>query len=94
MHKGILKSRGIIVGDLVYHLLYGRDWRGVLMGIEMEEEGLSTACERALIYMLPGTRYDRYFKTNYLTRSRISDSLGYVSSKWVHKLEFNEKRRN
>lgn len=94
MYNETLKSRGIVVGDLVYHLLYGKDWRGILMGTEMQEKGLATPCERALVYMMPGTRYDRFFKTNYLTRSRISDSLGYVSSKWIHKLEFNAKKRN
>lgn len=88
MYNETLKSRGIVVGDLVYHLLYGKDWRGILMGVEVTESGLVSPSERALVYMMPGTRYGRFFKKNYLTNSKVSDTLGYVSSKWIHKLEF------
>jgi len=87
MYNETLKSRGIIVGDLVYHILYGKDWRGLLMGAQPLEKGLTSPSERALIYMLPGTRYCNYFRKNYLTRTKINDNLGYVSSKWIYKLE-------
>ena len=87
MHNETLNSRGIIVGDLVYHLLYGKDWRGVLMGVERLEKGITAPSERALIFMMPGTRYFNFFKKNYLTKSKICDNLGYVSSKWIYRLE-------
>ena len=88
MYNETLKSRGILVGDLVYHLLYGKEWRGILMGSQIAESGLTAPSERALVYMMPGTKYGRFFRKNYLTNSKVSDTLGYVSSKWIYKLEF------
>jgi len=79
-----LNSKGLIVGDLVFHLLYGKDWRGILLGSKEVKKGLTSPCHLALIHMLPGTKYESYFKKNYLTKSAISDTLGYVSVKWVY----------
>ena len=87
MYNQTLKIRGLVVGDLVYHLLYGKDWRAILMGSSLEDSGLTNPDEKALVFMMPGTRYENYFKKNYLTNSRVHGNLGYVSSKWIYRLE-------
>ena len=81
------RNRGLIVGSLVYHILYGKGWRGILLGEKDLEKGLTSPNCLALIRMLPGTRYERYFQKNYLTNSSITDTLGYVSAKWVYPID-------
>ena len=82
------KSRKIelITGDLVYHLLYGRSWVGLLLSSVEEKVGLSAYQPKGLIHMQPNTEYEFFFKRA-LTLDRISDSMGYVSMNWLRKLE-------
>ena len=75
------------MGSLVTHLLYGRDWVGVLMGIEEENKGLSSPREIGLVQMQPGTKYQNFFKKNVSTSNRVNDTLGYVSINWLFILD-------
>ena len=87
MPKKISNIRGLKKGDLVTHVLYGREWVGVLMEILSEENGLTAPRELGLVKMHPGTDYEFFFKTNVSKKYRVSDTIGYVSLNWLFKLE-------
>ena len=80
------KSRKIIVGDLVYHLLYGKEWFGLLLDFKREATGLCTPRELGLIQIQPNTQYEDIFSTS-LTKYRITDARGYVAVQWLYKVE-------
>ena len=75
------------MGDLVTHLLYGREWVGVLMAIKNETTGLSSPRELALVQMQLGTEYENFFSNKVSKSNRINDTLGYVSINWLFRLE-------
>ena len=91
MRKKQLTCRGLKVGDLVYHMLYGREWVGVILEIKSQEKGLASPRQLALIQMQPNTRYSLFFEKNGLTKNKVNDSMGYVSSNWLFKLEEKAK---
>ena len=91
MRKQISKSRGLKTGDLVTHVLYGREWIGVILEIidiyEKDTSNKNTHRELALVGMQPGTRYEYFFRDMVSKRNRVSDSLGMVSINWLFKLQ-------
>ncbi len=87
MPKRTSKTRGLKVGDLVYHVLYSKSWVGVLLEIKEELNGLASPREVGLVAMQPATEYYDFFKKNVSTKNRISDNMGYVSLSWLFKLE-------
>jgi len=87
MLKKISTIRGLTTGDLVYHLLYGRTWVGVLLSIKEETSGLASPRELGLVRMQPGTEYETFFKKNVSLKHRICDNIGYVSMNWLFKQE-------
>ena len=73
-------------GDLVYHLLYGRSWNGLLLEVIKDLESLGpTKNEIGLVHMVPGTEYQHWFRQQ-LTRYRITSRKGYLSYHWLRKL--------
>ena len=80
------RERELIVGDLVYHILYGKDWVGLLLGVKKDLKGLDMDRDIGLIHLQPNRNHQEYFK-NCLTRYRICDNMGYVSMHWLWKLE-------
>jgi hypothetical protein len=92
MYKKTSTVRGLKVGDLVYHLLHGKEWVGVLLEIiDVHEssgtEGKTKHRELGLVKMQPGTKYEYFFKNMVSNRNKVSDSLGLVSTNWLFKLE-------
>ena len=92
MQKKTSITREIKVGDLVYHLLHGKKWVGVLLEIidvhtDRGEKAGAFHRELGLVKMVPGTPYERFFAKMVSKQSRISDSLGFVSTNWLFKLE-------
>jgi len=85
--KKISTTRGLKVGDLVYHLLYGKSWVGILLDLKEESNGLSAPREVGLVQVQPGTDYSDFFKKNVSKKYRVSDNMGYVSLSWLFKLE-------
>ena len=83
------KSRDITIGDLVYHILYGRGWVGILLGFQKEETGLSSPRELALVHLQPNTEHQDYFSKT-LSRYKLGPHLGYVSTHWLFKIEINK----
>jgi hypothetical protein len=87
--------REIKVGDLVYHLLHGKKWIGVLLEIvdiykEDERAANSNHRELGLVKMVPGTPHENFFARMVSKQNRISDSLGFVSTNWLFKFEERE----
>ena len=83
MPKRISTIRQLAVGDLVYHLLYGRTWRGILLEIKEETKGLASPREIGLVVMQLNTEYEHFFKKNVSTKYKICDNIGYVSMNWL-----------
>ena len=80
-------SHQLITGDLVYHLLYGPEWRALFLKYDpMESTGLDLGRQMCLVHLQPGTEHQFYFKKT-LTKHRITDSMGYVSLNWLRVLE-------
>ena len=75
MQKKTSQIRGLTVGDLVYHLLYGREWVGILLEVVEETQGLATPREVGLIQMQPGSAYEFFFEKNVSTRYKVSDTM-------------------
>ena len=90
MRKKTSIVRGLKVGDLVYHLLHGKRWIGVLLEIvdvHEHSDGRTNHRELGLVKMQPGTRYETFFKNMVSSQNRITDSMGMVSTNWLFKLE-------
>jgi hypothetical protein len=82
-------SQDVIVGDLVWHLLYGPEWIGVLIKKVYEERGSSNL---ALVLMLPGLEHSLHFKRA-LTIRKVNDSMGYVSEHWLRKYDMSKFKK-
>jgi hypothetical protein len=92
MKKARPNQQVLKVGDLVYHLLYGREWVGVILEFGSAEILISN--EVTLVHMQPGTEHESFFKKS-ITKYRVSDKAGYVSHHWLRLLEepSNKKRK-
>ena len=77
----IIKKTELKVGDLVNHILYGREWVGVILKVSDEEDQI-TSKAKVLVAMVPGTRYESFFK-KYTVSVRVSESQGWISNKWL-----------
>ena len=78
------KKPNLDIGDLVYHLLYGRTWVAVILDFGAPLE-VSTNNDITLVHLQPGSEYDGHFKQSY-TKYRITDNSGYVSTHWLRPL--------
>ena len=81
-------EKPLVVGDLVYHLLYGKDWVGLVLGFNAiprypENHGLRDVVR---VRMQLGTEHEFFFKQA-TKKYRITNSLGYVSRHWLRHLE-------
>ena len=78
-------EKDLLVGDLVYHVLYGKDWLGVVLRLSMRESSVRCFKEGALVQMVPGTKYENFFnKKPKITRK--TDTQGWVSKNWLIKI--------
>ena len=96
MQKKTSSVREIEVGDLVYHILYGHEWVGILLDIidvyDYNDHRSSTHREVGLVQMQPGTEYELFFKTMVSNSNKISDSMGLVSTNWLFRLKQRKKK--
>ena len=74
-------------GDLVFHLLYGREWIGILLDIIQIAEEPELHKELAIVAMQPGTKYENFFLTKVSKNRRITNSKGMVSINWLRKIQ-------
>tara|TARA_B100001094_G_scaffold704_1_gene683 strand:+ start:1287 stop:1580 length:294 start_codon:yes stop_codon:yes gene_type:complete len=97
MQKKTSNVREIEVGDLVYHILYGHEWVGILLDImdvyDYNDHRSSTHREMGLVQMQPGTEYELFFKTMVSNSNKVSDSMGLVSTNWLFRLEKRKRRK-
>lgn len=97
MQKKKSDNRDIKIGDLVYHLLYGKEWVGVILettdAFKEKNNGSTIHKELALVRMIPGTKYEKFFSKMVSKQNRITDSLGFVSIDWLFKREKEKKKK-
>ena len=84
------KTKDLKTGDLVTHILYGKEWVGVIVKFLDPEKQNQFNKERALIQIQPGTKYEGFFIKNSLRANRVSENLGYVSVNWLFKIEIRD----
>lgn len=97
MAKKKSNVREIKVGDLVYHILYGKEWIGILLDIidvyDYNDNRSTTHREMGLVQMQPGTAHEYFFEKMVSNSNRISDSMGMVSTNWLFKLQKRKKKK-
>jgi hypothetical protein len=86
----ISKTKNLKVGDLVTHILYGKEWIGMITKFMDPEHQSQLNKEKALIQIQPGTKFDGFFNKNSLDSNRITQNLGYVSVNWLFKIEIKD----
>ena len=82
----LFKPDNLAVGDLVRHLLYSSDeWVALVLEIDGDPDPL-TRQSRVLVYMLPGIKYEGYFRYKYRKDKRYpTDRAGWISINWLRK---------
>jgi hypothetical protein len=81
------RVKDLTIGDLVTHVLYGKEWVGMILGFKEEEGKLQNRSEKSLIQMQPGTQFENFFENKVSAENRLNDSLGYVTTNWLFKIE-------
>lgn len=77
----------LCVGDLVTHVLYGREWIGLIMSFRSEPtHPKDKRRKQALVQIQPGTEFEGFFK-RCSPNDRVNDNLGYVSVHWLFKVK-------
>lgn len=84
------KNRDLQVGDLVTHALYGKEWIGMVVGFEEDDQEKGLSKRKALVQMQPGTRHDGFFEKKAVKKNRVHKNLGYVSVHWLFKIEVSD----
>lgn len=83
------KNRDLRIGDLVTHALYGKEWIGVVVGFEEDDQAKGLSKRKALVQMQPGTKYDGFFDKR-AVHNRVHKNLGYVSIHWLFRMEVSD----
>ena len=76
------------IGDLVYHLIYGKEWIAVVLDLtEVKEKCIPERfCrEYVLVHMQDGSKHEVFFRraTN---STRVNDRRGLISYHWLRKV--------
>jgi len=82
----VVKPDDLAVADLVRHLLYPTDeWLALVLEIDGDPDPL-TRKSRVLVHMLPGIKYEQYFRFKYRRDERYpTDCAGWISINWLRK---------
>ena len=92
MDPNTSKIKNLVVGDLVTHVLQGKDWVGMILGFKDEEGTLGTRSEKALIQIQPGTKFEGFFKDKVSAKDRMNENLGYITTNWLFKIEIKDAK--
>ncbi len=87
MQRSKSRVKELITGDLVTHVLYGKEWVGIIVGFLDEGPEDSLHNEKALVQIQPSTKYDGFFKSRVSSKNKINENLGFVSTNWLFKLD-------
>ena len=71
----------IKVGDLVTHILYTKEWLGLVLEIDEQPEKKNYD-GMALVMMIPGTSYESHFGARW-TSKPSAPTRGWISLKWI-----------
>lgn len=77
------KDPNLQVGDLVYHLLYGKEWIGIVMSIG-EDGKVEKDKKRVLVRMVPGTEFSGFFGSR-PSVLKVGPNSGWVTDYWLVK---------
>lgn len=87
------RIKDLVVGDLVTHLLYGKEWVGMILGFRDDEKETSgSRNEKALVQIQPGTKFEGFFKSKVAAKDRMNENLGYVTTNWLFKIEVSNAK--
>jgi len=75
------------VGDTVTHLLYGKEWIGIVVEIEEIEKGFSAGRKNILVHMVPGSEHCNHFDKAF--SKKIASGRGWITSNWLLKVDLN-----
>jgi hypothetical protein len=84
--------KDLSIGDLVTHILYGKEWVGVILGFKDEEKSFGNRSEKALVQIQPGTKFEGFFKSKVATQDKMNDNLGYITTNWLFKIEVKDAK--
>ena len=87
MERNTSRVKEISVGDIVTHVLYGKEWIGMVMGFKDEDETFNPRNEKTLVQIQPGTKFEGFFRSKVSSHNRVNDNLGYVTTNWLFKIE-------
>ena len=79
------REQNLQVGDLVYHVLYGKDWLAMILSTIPYSGSISTRSEKILVKMIPGTEYEDFFEKRPVV-FRQGQRRGWVSEHWLIKI--------
>jgi hypothetical protein len=87
MKEVFSRNKDLKIGDLITHILYGKEWIGVIISFyEEKNKKRMLHSEQALVQMQPNTKFHDFFKRNVSEKNRKNDSLGLVSTSWLFRL--------
>ena len=85
------RIKNLSIGDLVTHLLYGKEWVGMILGFKEDSQHKSNSRgEKALVQIQPGTKFEGFFSKSVSSKDRMNDNLGYVTTNWLFKIEIKD----
>ena len=90
MDPNTSRIKDLVVGDLVTHVLYGKEWVGMILGFKDEDGTFGTRSEKALIQIQPGTKFEGFFRDKVSAKDRMNENLGYVTTNWLFKIEIKD----
>ena len=85
------RVKDLTIGDLVTHILYGKEWVGVILGFKVDPHSQNSKSEKALVQIQPGTKFENFFKTKVARKDRVNDNLGHVTTNWLFKIEIKDE---
>ncbi len=87
------KGKDLSVGDLVTHILYGREWVGIILDFtECAVGSAEKVREMALVQMQPGTKHESFFQKHVSKKNRKTSSCGFVSANWLFKIKEKDEQ--
>lgn len=87
MDRNKSQIKDLSIGDLVTHILYGKEWVGIILGFTEEDASYGKRREKALVQIQPGTKFEDFFRTQVAEKNRTNDNLGYITTNWLFKIE-------
>lgn len=93
MEQNKSEVKNLAIGDLVTHVLYGKEWIGIILGFKPIENksNLDSRNEKTLVQIQPGTKYEGFFKSRVSKKDSINPNLGYVTTNWLFKIRIKDE---